>query len=446
VRFDADGAIEPALALSWEQVDPMRLRLHLRENVHFHNGEPFTAESVRFTIDRYLDPDIGFPAVGFIESLSHAEVIDEHTVDIVTRYPDGLLLNRLAGFILIVPPQYIKEHGPDVLHDKPVGTGAFQFEAWERDREVRLKANRDYWMPDHPKLEGLVFRFAALEEQVKMLLAGEVDVVTELPGTRTLAVETAGGTRVVKQRSFWAMAATLNTSHGPLADVRVRQALNLALNQQDLIRYDTMGNGYPLASLTVEGQTGHNPDLRPYPYDPQRAKALLKEAGVELPLVLRAHARAQSERTARIVAAQLAEVGVHLQIQQIVSDADAIQHMSQPWDIGFGGGPDPMCHAFFTQCLLLYSKSPYALLRDPKFDQMLMEMVHTLDADERLARAYSLDRYVHEQALCLFTYQRIKTYGLRRDVNFVPYVSGMPYFFTTSVDDYEAVTHVRTRD
>lgn len=430
VRFTPDGEIEPALAESWEIVDPLRTRFYLREGVRFHNGEPFDAEAVRFTFERYFDPEINFPALGFIASVERVEVVDSHTVDIVTRHPDGLLLNRLAGFVLIVPPEYVREHGADALHRAPVGTGAFEFAGWEAGTQITLKANQDYWVEGLPHLDELVFRFAPAEEQVEMLLSGEVDLVTELPGTLTTRVESASDTHVVKRRSFWTVGATMRRDEGPLADVRVRRALNLAIDRAALIRFDVRGNGSILASLTMADQEGHNPDLEPYPFDPEEADRLLDEAGVERPLVLRTLVRAQAERTARIMAAHLARVGVELEIQAVYTDAQVIEGIaSQEWDLAIGAVPDPMAHSYFIQTVLLYSQSPFSLHADAEFDRRLIELVQTLDAEERERLGRELDAHVHEQALSLFTYQKIKTYGLRADVEFEPYVTGMPYFF-----------------
>ncbi len=273
VRFSPSGTIEPALATSWKRLDALRTRFELRDGVKFHNGEPFNAEAVKFTIERYLDPKTGFPAVSFLNSIDRVEIVDPHTVDIITKYPDGLLLNRLAAFVLIVPPQYLREKGEDALQRHPVGTGAFRFEEWTPDTHIKLVANHDYWAEGLPHLETLTFRFAPFEKQVELLLAGKVDLVTELPGTLTTKVEQAKNARVIKKNTFWTVGATMRTSDGPLSDVRVRRALNLAIDREALIRFDVRGNGSILASLTMPGQEGHNPDLKPYEYDPGKAQA-----------------------------------------------------------------------------------------------------------------------------------------------------------------------------
>lgn len=430
VRFDPQGLIEPALAATWERVNPLCIRFHLRRNVAFHNGEPFNAEAVRFSIARYFDPAIGFPAVGFLDSIAEVRVVDEHTIDVQTKYPDALLLNRLAAFVLIVPPKHLTEQGADALHAHPIGTGPFRFETWEKGKHIAFSANPSYWMPGFPRCERLVFRFAPMEEQVQMLLRGEADLVTELPGTMTRLVEESRTARIMKQRTFWTVGATMRTDRGPLADVRVRRALNMAVNHEDLVRYDSMGNGSALASLTMPGQGGHNPDLQRYPHDLDAARALLKEAGVQTPIVLRTLVRAQSERTARILAVQLAKIGVQVDIKAVYSDADVIRGLqSEEWDMAIAGLPDPMYHSFFIQTILLASQSPFSLHNDPVFDEKLGAMVTQLDDVKREAAGRELDRYVHDSALSLFTYQKIKTYGQSAELQFTPYLSGMPLFF-----------------
>ncbi len=334
----------------------------------------------------------------------------------------------------IVPPKYFAEVGDKGFALHPVGTGPFAFVSWT-DKAVTFKANRSYWMPGYPKVDGLVFLFAPADEQANMLRRGEADLVTELPGTFTTEMKQDNLT-IAKQSTYWTVGATMRTDSGPLADVRVRKALNLAINREDLIRYDNKGNGTVLASLTMEGEEGHNPDLTPYPYNPDEARKLLADAGVKTPLVLKTLIRAQGARTASILAAQLRKIGVVLDIAPVYTDADVIEGLhskTKKWDIAIAGLPDPMCHTFFIQSILLFSQSPFSLEKDPAFDGQLGHFMTTLDDKERDKIGRELDRFVYEQSLSLFTYQKIKTYGLSNRVNFTPYISGMPYFFSTSM-------------
>ena len=428
VRFDPDGKIEPALAVSWERVDATRLRFRLRQGVVFHNGEPFDSGSVKFSIERYLDPKTGYPGLPFINSVSHAEIVDAYTVDLVTKYPDSILLNRLAGLIFMSPPGYVKEKGAEYFAGHPVGTGPFVFENWEKGGSIRLSANKAYWQKGFPKVDGLVFKFIPYEKQLKALFSGEVDLLTDLPGTQTLKVTANPGLTVLKKAALYTMPFTLNLSSGPLSDIDVRKAINYAVDKENLIRYDLLGNGKPIATLSMAGETGHNSSLKPYEYDPVKARKLLAKAGYPNGFSMNFMVKKNAERTAKIVASDLKKIGVNLKLT-LVSDADMISEFkSGKYDIFVGDVPDPMAHAYFVQAIVLFTGSPYAWGGDLKFDGLLARMVAAVEpgASEKLAE--ELDRYVYENAMSLFTYQKTAIYGLSKDLRFVPSVLRVPYF------------------
>lgn len=424
VRFDPEGRIEPALAVSWTQVDPLTMEFKLREGVRFHNGEPFDAEAVKFSIGQFLDPHAAFPGVGFLSSIERVEVVDPATVRIRTKFPDGILLHRLAGLVTMMPPKYGAKDGS--MAEKPVGTGPFRYVRRDPGRLV-LESNPSYWMKGYPRAKGLEFHFLPAERQTEALLSGQVDLVTELPGTDTLRVMKSGAARVIKKASFYTAASSLATDRGPLADVRVRQALNLAVNKDYLIRYDLLGNGRVAASLSMPGETGHDPALKPYPYDLAKARRLLREAGKDKGFPLHALVKVQGMRTMKIIAQQLSQVGVQVLITPTTDGQAVLDMPKREWDWIFAGCPDPMAHSFFIQSIFLSSLSPFSVTRDPRYDALLAEMVAELDPARQQQVGARVDAYIHDQALSLFTYQRIKTYAVRDGVDFVPTVTGMPY-------------------
>ncbi|MBI5242757.1 MAG: ABC transporter substrate-binding protein [Elusimicrobia bacterium] len=428
IRLDPEGRVEPALARSWKRLDDRTVEFQLRSGVFFHDGEPFDAGSVRFSIRRYLDPATGFPARSFISTIEDAVVVDTHTVRIVTHRPDGLLLHRLAAFVLIVPPGYVRKNGPKALDGHPIGTGAFRFARWEKGRRIVLEANPSYWMEGYPKLKGLVFEFLPENRQIDALLNGEVDLLTEMPGTATSRIARSGKASVVKKPTFYTIGFPLNTHAGPLRDRRAREALNLATDKRDLIRYDQLGNAEELATLSMPGEVGHDPDLLPYPYDPDRARRLLREAGHSGRLKLRAVVKIVSKRAALILRRQWEKVGVDLEITW-ASDDDIWQKIQahQP-EMAFGGCPDPMAHAFFIANLCFHSKSPYSLTRSAELDAALERVVSSANSDAAEAAMRDVDRLIHRDSFGIFTYQKIKTYAVRNGTLFIPYVTGMPYF------------------
>lgn len=435
VRFTPEGEIEPALATEWRRLDERTVQFKLREGVSFHNGEPFDARSVKFSVERYLDPATGFPALGFIDSIERVEIVSDFVVNVVTKFPDGLLLNRLAGFMVMVPPGHYR--GPDA-REKPVGSGAFVFKEWVKGDRIVLDANPAYWKRDYPKVGRLEFRFIPVARQVEALLSGELDILTNLPGTRTLEVQASSRTAVVKKPTFYTVAGNFNFSRKPLSNRKVREALNLAVDRKALVRYDILGNGVPIGTLTLPGEFGHNAALPPYPYDPAKARRLLKEEGYAEGFALKVLLKVNAARTGQILAKQLERVGIRLE-PTMVTDAqlfESLKNRSQ-WDIAIYDCPDPMHHAFFIRSIFLAGSSPFSLASDGGINERLEKMVKILDSGEQRATSEELDAYIHSEFLALPTYQRIRTYGLRRGVKFVPYVSGMPYFYGAETHEPE---------
>lgn len=435
VRFGPEGQIEPALATEWKRLDERTMQFKLRRGVKFHNGESFDAKSVQFSIKRYLDKTTGFPAYGYIDSLERVDVVDSHTVNLVTRHPDGLLLNRLAGFILLVPPKYYATTPLDELKERPVGSGAFRFERWEKGSRVVLKAYPDYWDYGYPKVGSLVFRFIPHERQVEALLSGSVDILTNVPGTRTLEVQRNPGTAILKGPVLYTIGANFNVGRKPLSDKRVRQAVNLAVNREDLIRYDVFGNGISMATLSLKGEFGHNAALKPYPYDPARSRVLLSAAGYPDGFVLKVLLKVNAERAGRIIARQLERVGIRTDFT-VITDAQLFEHLRDKsvWDMAIYSCPDPMVHSFFIPSIFVAGGSPFSLATDPGIDERMGRIVAALEPVVQRRAAEELDHYLYEEYLALPTYQRLGVYGVRRGVKFRPYLSGMPYFFKTSVD------------
>ncbi len=431
VRFDPAGNIEPALAVSWERTSPTVVRFKLREGVSFHDGEPFDAEAVRFSVKRILDPATGFPGLSFINTIVEARVVDARTVDVVTSIPDGILMRRLAFQVPMVPPGYTVKKGTAAFIDEAIGTGPFRFARWERGKQIVLEANPDYWDKGYPKAGRLVFRFIPEDKQVAALLAGDIDILTSLPGTRTFDVQDNAATRVLKKPTFYTIVGNFNTARKPFADKRLREAVNLAVDRDALVRYDVFGNGVPIGTVSFPGEFGHNDKIKPYPYDPKRARQLLKEAGYPDGLDLDVLMKGNAQRTGGIIAKQLARIGIRMKTT-VMSDSEIFKYMADKgrWDMMISDCPDPMYHAFFIRTIFLYGKSPFSLSADAGIDSRLETMTQTIDLDKQRALSEELDSYIHDEYLAFPTYQRLRTYGLRKGVAFSPYLSGVSLFYS----------------
>ena len=427
VRHDRDGRIAPALAKECRFADPLTLRCVLRSGVRFHNGEPLDAEAVRWSLTRQLDPATGYPALMEISGIKEVRVPEPGVVEILTRAPDGLLLHRLAAFVKILPPRYYQEKGSEAFAQAPVGTGPFRFVSWEKGVSIELEANPDYWDAERPKLKRVSFRFLPEAQQLPKLLSGELDLVTEVPATRTLEVARNASTRIEKRLVLTTPAFWATSFDGPLKDPKVRRALNLAVDKRELIRYAVLGNGEPIATLSMRGETGRAEGLKPYAHDPAKARRLLAEAGVKPGTRLTILAAEQAAREAKILAEQWKRVGLEPELTVLpLSEVHKIMvERRREFDLSANLAPNPTAHMYFLPGVCFHSRSLFSRLKDPEFDAKYERVLGAVDPEEARRAGSELDRFIHDQALGVFTYQKIRTFGLKRGLEIPIPVTGI---------------------
>lgn len=266
------GDLVPGLAAETPTLlDPTTWQVKLRTGIRFHNGEPFNADAVVFSIKRIIDPQFNSEQISFFETIADAVKVDDLTVRIMTKGPDPILLSRLY-WMKMVPAGYARD---EKFATAPVGTGPYRFVEWKRGQHIRLAANTEYW-EDKPAMVEVTYRFVG-EPGTRLagLMAGEFDVITNLLPEFTDQVPQA-----IHVLGLEHPIIILNADGGPTKDVRVRQALNHAVDKEALA--EGLFEGYAKVArgqLLSPSFFGFNKDVGPYSYDPQKARALLKEAG-----------------------------------------------------------------------------------------------------------------------------------------------------------------------
>lgn len=293
VRFkDGTLEVEPALAESWEVSDDGRTyRFKLREGVKFHDGSDFDAEAVKFNFDRMLNKDHPFYNTGpfplsfNFSSIASVEVIDPHKVEFRLKEAFAPFLSNLAYPTgLIVSPTAVEQHGKDYGRS-PSGTGPFKFAEWQSNQRVVIERNPDYW-GGAAKLEAVVFRpVTDANTRVAEMMAGGLDVMVEVPPDNLATFRQDANFAVTEQAGPHVWFAILNTKEGPFADKRVRQAANYAVNKETLVKNVLQDTATVAAGPIPPAFNWVESAVEPYPYDPDKAKALLAEAGVENPQV-----------------------------------------------------------------------------------------------------------------------------------------------------------------
>ena len=328
VRYK-DGAleVEPSLATDWQiSTDGLTYTFNLRRGVNFHDGTAFDAEAVAFNFDRMLDEnhpyhDTGpFPLSFFFSTIESVEAVDAATVRFTLSEPYAPFLSNLAYPTgLIVSPTEVKKHGKDFGRN-PSGTGAFRFGEWVSNSKVVLTRNAQYW-GGAPKLKAVVFRpLTDSNTRVAEMLSGGIDVMVEIPPDNVTQFD-GNGYLLYEQAGPHVWFLILNAKSGPFADKRVRQAVNYAIDKKRLVENVLQGTAEVAAGPTPPAFAwAYNDKLEPYPYDPEKARALIKAAGhdgAQLTFYVTEGGSGMLDPVAMGVAIQadLAEVGLKVKIE-----------------------------------------------------------------------------------------------------------------------------------
>ena len=329
---DNDGVIQPGLAVAWEQDGPTTWIFHLQPDTQFSNGEPLTAEAVKVTFDKLISDDAnGYSWQREIKaSYSGVDIIDDLTVAIHTEKVDILTPGLLSG-LYIVPPRYVTDVGYQGLQDEPIGSGPFVVDDWQPAR-ITLSANRTSWHPPQvDRMELLVVPDSSARYQA--LITGRIDVAIAVNTDQIGMLEQAGH-RVHLRTPGRIMVMALQSvdPDSPFHDERVRQAVNYAVNMELITDVLLAGLVAPASQPATPGSIGYDPTLKPYSYDPDKARALLKDAGYEngfsFTHISPGNTLPNDTAIFQQIAADLSEVGINM-TTKIVSYGELLRAVIQ---------------------------------------------------------------------------------------------------------------------
>jgi len=282
VVLDEDMTVQPGLATSWERIDDSRMRFYLKEGVNFHDGTPFTADAVKFTIDRVLNPAARARGAAWLGPVVTAEVVDDYTVDVITDGPLGPLLNHLSMVFVvgIVSPTAVERFG-DEFGRNPVGTGPFKFVSWETNQSILLERNEDYH-GDVPELRQVEFRVIP-EEGARMLafMRGDADMLLRAAPAELDLLRADPNVTVYDTPGLRVVYIGLNLERGPTDDIRVRQAIAHAIDVDSINAFVVEDAMEPATGVLAREVFGYAETdvVERYAYDTERALSLLAEAG-----------------------------------------------------------------------------------------------------------------------------------------------------------------------
>jgi peptide/nickel transport system substrate-binding protein len=417
---DENMELVPVLATEYSQVDDTTWQFKLREGVTFHNGQPFNADAVVFSVERIIDPETASDLISNFETITGAEAVDETTVNIVTSGPDPILPARMT-FLMIVEPSHVQADA-EAFATTPIGTGPYKFVRWDRAVEVVIEANPDYW-GEAPSIQTVHWR-PILEESTRLaaLQAGEVDLVFGLLPEQIDSAPVS----VHRPGLEFPIILLHNGEDSVIADVRLRQAINYAVDKQGIA--DAIYGGFAVPAdgqVLTEGHFGYNPDVEAYPYDPEMATQLIEESGydgAEIRIESEVGRWLKDKELVEVVAGQLAEVGLNVRIN--------ISEFSNYLDILFDAeNRAPMIFVSHDNSLLdadrtlsgYYSCNGTApSYCNEEVSAKIVAARTETDVAAREALYHEIIQTAHDEAAHLYLVNFENIYGLSERLNFEP--------------------------
>jgi peptide/nickel transport system substrate-binding protein len=458
--------LAPSLAVSRKWIDDTTLEIHLRQGVRFHNGEPFDARAVKFNFDYQRRHNPGRGVQVYMKKVKEIRVVDPYTVRLMLDQPDSLLLDKISiGPITgwaIGAPEYMKQVGWEEFLKRPVGTGPYMVEGEMKDyREAAegepyatLVANPHYWQKGHPKIRKIVFIRYSPKEAVRAVMEGHVDVVTSLIAKDAWRVDKSPLSKVIKAKedvTFTAGQLNLKSPHtGPLYDLRVRKALNYAINKKELMRYAYRGNAVEMrGALTVKAGVDLS-NTEPYTWNIPKARELLREAGYEKGFRMTLYYQEKNFLIAQFLQRFYSLLNIDVEIKPVKWEW-IVSHIVYPntrddsswededWWIIIYSAPAYVSEVMGGQLEWYFhfgvpwNTSPDRLVQP--LAEMYNDVLRKTDREGRFRIYKKANEYIADQAFFLFTMSPLSLYGVNQEVEFVPQVSQYLYLDYSTVTD-----------
>ena len=398
-KIQSDGSVQPLLAEKWETADQKTWTFHLRKDAKFHNGEPFNAETVKFAFERAAGEKSTNKDKRLFASFSGISTPDAHTVVLqgTEPNPDLPFLLGQATAIIVEP----KSAGSNAT--APVGTGPYVLDQWRKGASLSVKKWPEYRAADKVAIDGATFRFISdTAAQAAALLSGDVDLFARVQVARSLdQFKNDQRFQVLVGASRAKTILAMNNGRKPLDDVRVRRAISAAIDRKGVIDGAADGFGVPIGSYYVPGALGYVDTTGINPYDPEKAKLLLQEAGVkDLKLTIKLPPTPYARQGGEVIAAMLAKVGITAKLENIEwaqwlsnvygqkdYDMTIISHV-EPFDFGNFAKPEY-----------------YWNYHSEAFDALFASINQTGDPEQRARQLAEAQRLVASDAVSAYLYQ-----------------------------------------
>jgi len=410
-RIKQDGSVVPELAVSWESVSPTRWVFQLRPGVRFHNGEPFDAEAVVASIE-FLKTEEGsrLYTASEVQNIASVEVLDPLTVAIETTLPDPIL-DRRANLLWIIAPQALRENGIDSFAQNPIGTGPFKLVDWaSTSGAAEFAAFEDSWRAPENVESLTIFLMQDLITRLQALRSGQVDVaeqlsfdeIERLPDEQIQVYQRVSPT--VQGLAF----RVIGNESSPVADEAVRLAMNLAIDREMIVDQLYQGSAVAAGQGAAYMVNGHNPAVKPWPHDPERARQILEGADFDFDRTLKINVSAvagNADLLYQVAAQNLQEIGIKVELRAVPYASWLTSFLTGDWgdvdafSLGWDNSAyfDAIRAETYTGC---FKAQPFFCAPEskPLFEAISVEM----DPDRRRAKLHELMALMHDIAPALW--------------------------------------------
>jgi len=455
VNFDKDLNPYPVLAESWELLDDVTWRFKLRQGVTFHNGNAFTADDVVWSFNRAKTSDkSGFK--GALSALKAVNKVDEYTVDVITNGPFPILLRKLS-YLRIMDKEYSENMTDEELGLKPVGTGPYKLSRWQRGQNIVLEANENYFR-GKPGIDKIDIRPLTNDStRVASMLSGAVDLINRVPVRDVERIKSKDnlqffmrpGLRLIYLQFDHARENSPfieGVDKNPFQDVRVRKAFYYGIDQDSIVKYIMGGFAVAAGQFYPKAVNGHDDSVTRPAYDPEKAKALLAEAGYADGFTVTLDSPndryINDEKIAQAVASSLAKIGITVKVNAIpkasffpkANDANSSFNLIG-WACTDGDGSaflDANVHTYNPE--LGYGRYNGGRYSNPEVDAMIEKSASILDPEEREQLMIDImhKALLEEQNIIPLHYQ-VDLYALSKKVEMQPRADNYMYFFDMKV-------------
>jgi peptide/nickel transport system substrate-binding protein len=415
------------LAESWRFLNDTTLEFKLRKGIKFSNGEPFNAQVVKYNIERVAGLLPGAKKTlnppGW-ESVKEVKVLDDYTVQIITKYPNPLLLSLCAQKYM-VPIEYTKKDNFESLATKPIGTGPYVLKSWMKGGELVLTAKKDYWK-GAPKIDEVIFRPIPDDAtRIAELKVGNVDIISNLKPDNIREIEAEKNLTVKYAPSARTAMIFINTEIEKMKDVRVRKAINYALDVPSLIKNVMGGNAFRVSTVCPRNFVGWDPQEKFYDYNPAKAKQLLAEAGfpngMDVTILTPRGRYLNDVQACEAIAGMLTAVGIRTKVNAVEFGVFAKQTQAhQIPELMYAAWGNAHFDVLQTVQAVLRSGEMFSWYSNKQMDDLIDAAKQTVDPKKHEDLLRRLLRLMYDDPPFGFLYNQRDIYGVNKRLVWEP--------------------------